>query len=166
MSLQPSMCGLGFWLTSDVHSLEEGRCGAQQVKTPHPSPLALHREEDASTGAITAVATLLQLLHTQDQEAVHAASNTLKQLAGGAADAQPGSGRAQGHLLQLSCPAAAGFDDSRSIATVRLQGLPTSTMHNGKDAPNWLAEGVNAFVDLILLGERLGEHLAESKSCC
>ena len=73
-------------------------------KTSHPSPLTLRREEDASTGAITAVATLLQLLHTQDQEAVHAASNTLKQLAGGAAEAQPGSNRAQEHLSQLSCP--------------------------------------------------------------
>lgn len=97
------------------------------------------REEDASTGAITAVATLLQLLHTQDQEAVHAASNTLKQLA--------------------------GFDDSRSLVAVRLQGLPTSTMLNGKDAPNWLAEGVNAFVDLILL-EPESEGLSAAATRC
>lgn len=142
-------------LLADIYMSISWRRAAAHRKTSHPSPLTLHREEDASTGAITAVATLLQLLHTQDQEAVHAASNTLKQLAGGAADAQPGSGRTHGHLSQLSCPIAAGFDDSRSLVAVRLQGLPTSTMLNGKDAPNWLAEGVNAFVDLILLGKRL-----------
>ena len=37
-------------------------------------------------------------------------------------------------------------------------------MLNGKDAPNWLAEGVNAFVDLILLGERLSDLSTESKA--
>ena len=72
---------------------------------------------------------------------------------------------AQGHLSQLSCPTPAGFDHSRSIGAIRLQGLPTSTMLNGKDAPNWLAEGVNAFVDLILLGKRQSERLAGSQSC-
>ena len=38
-------------------------------------------------------------------------------------------------------------------------------MLNGKDAPNWLAEAVNAFVDLILLGKRLSERQAESQPC-